>query len=225
MRQFLEQRLCQAFPEIFEDRNKSPQESNMAFGCDCGDGWFDILEELCQQLQAIREESGIITRATQIKEKYGTLRFYYTTAYDPNLEQMHNTRVWISNLVHRLQGVSWMLYNKVPWLSRLTMPAFYGLFRFLRRHEYAYYRRDDNKLIWKRWYPEQYYDRIEKLVNETDEESAYVCESCGDVPAECEYRYGYRQALCATCAADMRERMKSVTGVDEVKVAEEEKTE
>jgi hypothetical protein len=209
MQQFLEQRLCQAFPEIFADSGKSPQESNMAFGCDFGDGWYDILEELCQQLQAIREASGIITRATQIKEKYGTLRFSYVHAYDPKLVQMFNTRVWISNLAHCLQGVSWLLYNKVPRLSRFAMPAFHGLLRFLRRREHVYYRRDGNNLTWKRWYPEQYYDRVEKLVDEVEEESAYVCEACGKYPAACEYRYGYKQALCVDCEADMLERMKS----------------
>lgn len=50
-----------------------------AFGCECADGWYDLLDEMCAKIQAVYDESGrepdIII--DQIKEKYGTLRFYY----------------------------------------------------------------------------------------------------------------------------------------------------
>jgi hypothetical protein len=45
----------------------------MAFGFECGDGWFDILDELFAKMEASDTE----IKLTQVKEKFGTLRVYY----------------------------------------------------------------------------------------------------------------------------------------------------
>lgn len=52
----------------------SPQESNMCFGFECNDGWFGIIKKLCQELKALKPKGLVVT---QVKEKYGGLRFYY----------------------------------------------------------------------------------------------------------------------------------------------------
>ena len=61
---------------------------------ECGEGWHDVLSQLCAQLQAIKEVTEISITATQIKEKYGTLRFYYSTDMDSNVAGEPN--VWWS---------------------------------------------------------------------------------------------------------------------------------
>jgi hypothetical protein len=43
----------------------------MCWGFDCGDGWFDLIDQLSADLAPL----GVV--ATQVKEKYGGLRFYY----------------------------------------------------------------------------------------------------------------------------------------------------
>lgn len=73
MKAELQQRLFAKFPAVFRQRDWPVTQSNMAFGIECGDGWFRILDEM---LEAIRK-SGQRVQATQIKEKFGTLRFYY----------------------------------------------------------------------------------------------------------------------------------------------------
>ena len=45
---------------------------------ECGDGWFALLDDLLSKLEALGEQ----IKATQIKEKYGTLRFYHTGGSD-----------------------------------------------------------------------------------------------------------------------------------------------
>lgn len=47
-------------------------------GCEiaCGNGWYDILNQLCFELQNISDRTGEQITATQIKEKFGGLRFY-----------------------------------------------------------------------------------------------------------------------------------------------------
>jgi hypothetical protein len=42
----LEKQLIEKYPVLFQDVNKSPKETLMCFGCECGDGWFDILDNL-----------------------------------------------------------------------------------------------------------------------------------------------------------------------------------
>lgn len=62
--------LVETFPNLYQGCSLSPRESNMPFGWECGDGWFELLKELSEKL----EPEGVI--ASQVKEKFGSLRFY-----------------------------------------------------------------------------------------------------------------------------------------------------
>lgn len=64
------QYLVENFPNLYQDCGRSPRESNMAFGFECGDGWFELLKELSEKI----ESQDVV--ASQVKEKFGTLRFY-----------------------------------------------------------------------------------------------------------------------------------------------------
>lgn len=70
--------MCETYPIMFQERNKSIQESCMAWGFNIGKGWYYILDNACQKLQAIWNKTNIQVVFTQIKEKFGTARFYYT---------------------------------------------------------------------------------------------------------------------------------------------------
>lgn len=48
-------------------------QSLMAFGFECGNGWFELIKELCEKLEALDLKD---FRVLQVKEKYGGLRFY-----------------------------------------------------------------------------------------------------------------------------------------------------
>lgn len=75
----LEQQLADKHPEIFSvyredtDEITSPTPPLALFGFECGDGWFDIIDSLCEVLEGF----GVETTAVQVKEKYGGLRFYH----------------------------------------------------------------------------------------------------------------------------------------------------
>lgn len=127
----LDAKLCEKYPYLFADRRASMQNTCMCWGFECGDGWYNLLDEagsklepLCKQeyerilalekpwYKYIRAVVGFTTRihmswlfhilyrlvtrimpgvynspfswygggprASQVKEKYGTLRFYLT---------------------------------------------------------------------------------------------------------------------------------------------------
>lgn len=77
----LDELLCQRYPKIFADRHASMQTTCMVWGFSCGDGWFALIDELCARLQYMTDHEGapqIV--ATQVKEKFGSLRFYVRSA-------------------------------------------------------------------------------------------------------------------------------------------------
>jgi hypothetical protein len=134
MKRELDELLCKKYPLMMVNRNKNMQETAMCWGFDCGDGWFQILNQLMSNIQhhidwrlrqrevairmremavqlkagnselfdqdtkdminqeykekrrqelidqPLREVPDPIAQVTldQVKEKFGTLRFYYT---------------------------------------------------------------------------------------------------------------------------------------------------
>ena len=77
MRSDLEKRLVQAYPDFFAGRTLPLTQSLMAFGCECGAGWYPILDAMCSVLtERAAAEGRPVCRAIQIKEKYATLRAY-----------------------------------------------------------------------------------------------------------------------------------------------------
>jgi hypothetical protein len=59
----------------------------MAWGFECDDGWFNVIDVLCHEIQhyidwkskdsSEEEKESLQVIATQVKEKFGSLRFYY----------------------------------------------------------------------------------------------------------------------------------------------------
>lgn len=83
MRKELDKQLCEKYPAIFADRYKPMTETAMCWGFECGDGWYNIINQLCQQIQRhldwVNRKEEVVPQvvASQVKEKFGTLRFYY----------------------------------------------------------------------------------------------------------------------------------------------------
>jgi len=77
MRKDLDELLCQRYPKIFVDRHGDMLQTCMVWGFSCGDGWFQIIDDLCAALQDRTDRGGAPQAvALQVKEKFGTLRFY-----------------------------------------------------------------------------------------------------------------------------------------------------
>ena len=88
MKQELQDKLVEKYPKIFVNIDKTIYQSCMAWGIECGDGWYKIIDNLCLIIQKTSDEEGneqVV--AAQIKEKFGGLRFYVDGA---NKEQDEN---------------------------------------------------------------------------------------------------------------------------------------
>ena len=75
----LELKLVEKYPAILRDYRGDKMKTCMHWGMECGDGWYDLLDDLLHKLDFISKHSGVQVVANQIKEKFGTLRFYYST--------------------------------------------------------------------------------------------------------------------------------------------------
>lgn len=88
MREELDRALCKKYPEMFKHRHADPRLTPMAWGFDCGDGWYNLIDNLCATIHS-HEINVLANRlydkvepnqpvvCEQVKEKFGGLRFYY----------------------------------------------------------------------------------------------------------------------------------------------------
>jgi len=102
-------KLYAKYPKIFRQKDLTIRESAMPWGICCGIGWFTIIDELCANIEQHienknwnikhKKERGELPQdapnfpqieATQVKEKFGGLRFYvnYSDEYIDGLISM-----------------------------------------------------------------------------------------------------------------------------------------
>jgi hypothetical protein len=101
MRQELDKMLCEKYPKMMVNRHKDMRETTMCWGFECGDGWYNILNQLMSQIQhhidwkqagkeKFNQGDGCVqVTLDQVKEKFGTLRFYYTGGDDAIRGMVH----------------------------------------------------------------------------------------------------------------------------------------
>ena len=94
-----EKALQDKYPKIFG--TSDPSEPYTVYGIECGDGWYDLLDVLCRNIQGHldfkmkdlktgEEKEAMQLITTQVKQKFGTLRFYHSGGdeYTAGLIQM-----------------------------------------------------------------------------------------------------------------------------------------
>lgn len=86
MNKELDDKLVQAFPNLYADRNAPMNMTAMCWGFEFGDGWKDIIWGLSEKLEAmilaLPEEERKHYKASQCKEKFGSMRVYMTASTD-----------------------------------------------------------------------------------------------------------------------------------------------
>ena len=88
MRDELDALLCEKYPKMMVNRDKSMMGTCMCWGFECGDGWFNIIDQLMHNIQGHidwkNRDFEIVPQVTldQVKEKFGALRFYYSGGDD-----------------------------------------------------------------------------------------------------------------------------------------------
>lgn len=89
MKEDLEAILFDKFDHLFRERTLPATESSMHWGIQCGDGWFNLIHDLCVEIQRISPDAKII----QVKQKVGALVVRvdsYNEAIDQLVEEARN---------------------------------------------------------------------------------------------------------------------------------------
>jgi hypothetical protein len=73
MKKELERNLQARFPRFFRDLYGDPRETCMAYGCDFDDGWYPIVERLCEALNLVAPPEFKFRTVTR---KFGVMLIY-----------------------------------------------------------------------------------------------------------------------------------------------------
>ena len=101
MKQELDKLLCKDYPKLFVNRNADMQTTCMCWGFECGDGWYNILHQLCESIQChidwVEKSNSDITEYNQMIEdsKSGNwVRFEeYYRGWDPILYKKRRNEI------------------------------------------------------------------------------------------------------------------------------------
>lgn len=98
----LEAKIYLRCPILYRHRKAGPQTNLMFFGFEHGDGWYEIIYNASVEIESITEkvkqegvEESYLPSASQVKEKFGTLRFY-----------VHNQTKEIGDIINKAESLS-----------------------------------------------------------------------------------------------------------------------
>lgn len=129
----LEQKLAEEFP--FMKRNPAALKEQPAmdlygaFGCECGDGWYELIKEMCAEIAAVYANLGVEIGfvPVQVKEKFGALRVYgaSTPEMQDELEAILDKYEEKSKTVCELCGESGIWRRDLSWKRTLCETHYY----------------------------------------------------------------------------------------------------
>ena len=82
------QKLLQSFPRLYRSEAEGARETQMHWGFQCGDGWFRLIYDLSAEIESEAVKLGLDPESdewplpAQIKEKFGTLRYYMRVHFE-----------------------------------------------------------------------------------------------------------------------------------------------
>lgn len=120
MKKELEKKLSEDFPTLFRDRCLPPSKSLMGFGCECGEGWYNLIYEACTKIMETNPDPEL--RFLQIKEKFGRL-VIYPSGGDAKIASILNEISLKSAVTCEDCGSKGKLRSKNTWLRTLCVPC------------------------------------------------------------------------------------------------------
>ena len=76
MKENLQTSLYSKYPKLFAQRHLTSAETRMVDGLVISDFWYDLIDRMCIELQALSDRTGLQIEFVQVKEKLGGLRAY-----------------------------------------------------------------------------------------------------------------------------------------------------
>ena len=156
----LDKLLCEKYPKMMVNRDKPMMETCMCWGFECGDGWFNILDQLM----------GNIQHHIDWKEKQRTSAMAYNLMaaqakegnfdlFDDSMKDLNNPEYKAKRLNEVIAGDFRPVPESIPQVTLDQIKEKFGTLRF-------YYTGGD--------------DIIDGMVRMAESMSAVTCETCGN---------------------------------------------
>jgi hypothetical protein len=177
MKQELDKLLCERYPKMMVNRNKDMKETCMCWGFECGDGWFNILDQLMGSIQhhidwkEKQRRWAIEYNEMAAQAKAGNFDlFEETTKAQPN-DQYKEQR-----LAEIIAGDFRQVPESIPQVTLDQVKEKFGTLRF-------YYSGGD--------------DYISGMVSLAESLTGVTCESCGNIGEQ--RGGGWVHTYCTPC--------------------------
>ena len=109
MKPELDQQLVKDFPILYQQRYNYMSTTAMRWGFSCDDGWEPLIRRLSEKLETWNNKHlNSPTVATQVKEKFGTLRFYVSHQGEISKEDYR----YLTNLINDAENESGVTCEK-----------------------------------------------------------------------------------------------------------------
>ena len=159
MRKDLDELLCQKYPKMMVNRLKPMQETCMCWGFECGNGWFNILDQLMGNIQhhidwkLEQRDCAIKYNEMAAQAKAGNFDLF-----EKDMKTITNTEYKEKRLGEIIAGDFRKLPEVIPQVTLDQVKEKFGTLRF-------YYTGGD--------------DVIDGMVRMAESMSGVTCESCG----------------------------------------------
>jgi len=161
MKQELDKLLCERYPKMMVNRNKPMMETCMCWGFECGDGWFNILDQLMGSIQHHID--------WKEKQRAGAIKYNEMAAqakagnfdlFEETMKALPNDEYKEKRLAEIVAGDFRQVPESIPQVTLDQVKEKFGTLRF-------YYSGGD--------------DYISGMVSLAESLTGVTCESCGNV--------------------------------------------
>ena len=160
MKQELDTLLCEKYPKMMVNRNKDMKETCMCWGFECGDGWFNILNQLMSQIQHhIDWKEKQRKWAMDYNEMAAQAKAGNFDLFEETMKAQPNDEYKEKRLAEIVAGDFRQVPESIPQVTLDQVKEKFGTLRF-------YYSGGD--------------DYISGMVSLAESMTAVTCESCGN---------------------------------------------
>ena len=161
MKQELDKLLCEKYPKMMVNRNKDMKETCMCWGFECGDGWFNILDQLMGSIQHhIDWKEKQRKWAIEYNEMATQAKAGNFDLFEETMKALPNDQFKEKRLAEIVAGDFREVPESIPQVTLDQVKEKFGTLRF-------YYSGGD--------------DYIDGMVSLAESLTGVTCESCGNV--------------------------------------------